>query len=144
MGERLMLERRPVADLYRIVDGEVRLIAGRRHSDGALAFPLPDGAEAAHHDPVLLPSNGTLWSWTVQRFAPKQPYDGPTGEDYQPYAVAYVQLGDMLIVEGRIAQTPPPPLTIGQPMQVVRVAYTQDAQGQPVETYAFTPMEHVA
>lgn len=135
---------RPVADLYRIVDGEVRLIAGCRKSDGVLAFPFPEGSEAAGHDPVLLPATGTLWSWTVQRFAPKQPYDGPSGEDYQPYAVAYVQLGDMLIVEGRIAQTPPPPLTIGQPMQVVRVAYTQDAQGQPVETYAFNPLEHAA
>lgn len=139
-----MQEPRPVADLYRIVDGEVRLIAGRRHSDGALAFPLPEGAEAAHHDTVLLPATGTLWSWTVQRFAPKQPYDGPSGDDYRPYAVVYVQLGDMLIVEGRIAQTPPPPLTIGQPMRVVIVAYTRDAQGQPVETYAFTPMERAA
>lgn len=135
------MEARPVADLYQIVAGEVRLRAGRRRDDGALVFPCPTGAAAPDHEPVLLPATGTLWSWTVQRFAPKAPYDGPSGDDYQPYGVAYVQLGDALIVEGRIAATPPPPLTIGQAMQVVRVIYTRDAHGQPIETYAFAPLE---
>ncbi len=131
----------PIADLYRCIAGEVRLVAGRRQEDGVLVFPMPEGSEEAKHDLVLLPATGTLWSWTVQRFAPKLPYDGSTGDDFRPYAVAYVQLGDNLIIEGRVTPSPPPPLTIGRPMRVVRESYATDAQGQPIETYAFTPME---
>lgn len=137
----MLMDAVPVAELYRMVDDEVRLIAGRRHADGLLIFPLPTGTEAAHCEPVLLPATGTLWSWTIQHFAPKAPYDGPSGADHRPYGVVYVQLGDMLIVEGRIAESPPPPLTIGQPMRVVRTVYTQDAEGRPQETYAFAPVE---
>lgn len=136
-----MMEPRPVADLYSVVEGEVRLKAGRRHGDGTLVFPLPEGPDARDHDLVLLPATGKLWSWTVQRFAPKHPYDGPSDDTYQPFGVAYVQLGEELIVEGRIAQVPPPQLAIGQAMQVVRTVYTRDAQGRPVETYAFAPLE---
>lgn len=131
----------PVADgLYDIVDGEVRLIAGRPQDGGPLAFPFPQGSEAARYEPVLLPATGTLWSWTVQRFAPKAPYDGPSEADFTPYGVAYVQLGDMLIVEGRMIDADLGTLRIGQPMRVVTEAYASDAGGAPIETYAFAPI----
>ncbi len=132
----------PVADdLYRLVDGAVRLIAARPQDGGPLAFPFPQGSEADRYERILLPATGTLWSWTVQRFAPKAPYDGPADADFTPYGVAYVQLGDMLIVEGRVTGADLGALRIGQPMRVVTEAYARGAAGSPIETYAFAPIE---
>lgn len=131
----------PVAELYRVIDAEIRLLAGACRDTGRLVFPFPHGPEAAAHDLVLLPAAGPLWSWTMQRFAPKSPYDGPVGEAFQPYAVAYVQLGDKLIVEGRVTLGAHLPLQIGQPMRVVREVYAHTPDGQSVETYAFAPAE---
>ncbi|MGH1502753.1 MAG: Zn-ribbon domain-containing OB-fold protein [Acidimicrobiales bacterium] len=50
--------------------------------------------------PSQLPSEGTLWSWTVQRLQPKPPFvcEG----EFEPYGVGYVDLGGIK-VEGRLA-----------------------------------------
>jgi uncharacterized OB-fold protein len=48
---------------------------------------------------VPLARTGTLWTYTVQGFRPKSPYDGP--EEFSPYAVGYVDLGEVL-VESRL------------------------------------------
>jgi uncharacterized protein len=56
------------------------------------------GSEAV--DPVVLPAAGTIWTWTVQRFAPKPPFRTPTS--FAPFAVAYVDLGTVR-VEARLA-----------------------------------------
>ncbi|HTJ70421.1 MAG TPA: OB-fold domain-containing protein [Actinospica sp.] len=41
---------------------------------------------------VVLTGEGTLWSWTVQRFAPKSPpYVAPPG-GFVPFALGYVEL----------------------------------------------------
>jgi uncharacterized OB-fold protein len=42
--------------------------------------------------PSPLPAEGELWTWTVQRFAPKSPpYEAPPG-GFRPFAVGYVEL----------------------------------------------------
>jgi uncharacterized OB-fold protein len=42
--------------------------------------------------PVVLSGTGTLWTWTVQRFAPKSPpYAVPEG-GFAPFPVGYVEL----------------------------------------------------
>lgn len=45
---------------------------------------------------IDLPTSGRVWTWTVQRFAPKAPYVPPAG-GFVPYAVGYVDLGDVLV-----------------------------------------------
>ncbi|MEW2626132.1 OB-fold domain-containing protein [Streptomyces sp. NPDC048106] len=41
---------------------------------------------------AALDGAGTLWTWTVQRYAPKSPpYEPPPG-GFQPFAVGYVEL----------------------------------------------------
>ena len=51
--------------------------------------------------PVTLPRTGTVWTWTVQRFAPKAPFRAP--KVFTPFALAYVDLGTVR-VEARLAR----------------------------------------
>jgi len=41
---------------------------------------------------VTLPAEGTLWTWTVQRFAPKSPPYVPSADGFRPFALGYVEL----------------------------------------------------
>jgi uncharacterized OB-fold protein len=87
--------------------------------------------------PHALPDSGTVWTWTVQGFAPKPPYV-PPADGFQPFPVGYVDLGDVLVeahLQGDAAT-----LRIGQPVRLVlQTAWESD--GAPVVTYAFTPEE---
>ena len=78
---------------------------------------------------IDLPTSGRIWTWTVQRFAPKAPYvPPPTG--FVPYAVGYVDLGDVL-VESLLAYGAREP-AIGDEVSLVR---SPTADGR--FTYAF-------
>jgi uncharacterized OB-fold protein len=125
-----MTPSKPVAEGLWTDEAEPRLIAGRRLSDGELVFPMPSGAAGKGFEPVALPRHGTLWSWTSQSFRPKSPpYGGP--EAFEPYAVGYVQLGDALIVEGRLTRLEN--LEIGMDMELRLIPFGD------VVTYAFAP-----
>ena len=41
---------------------------------------------------VTLPAEGVLWTWTVQRFAPKSPPYVPPVDGFRPFALGYVEL----------------------------------------------------
>ena len=101
-----------------------------------MVFPMPPGQAAEDYDTVPLPRTGTLWSWTIQAFLPKSPpYAGTESpETFRPYAVGYVQLGDMLIVEGRLTRTED--LEIGMQMELDIVPF-----GDGLLTYVFKPGE---
>ena len=131
----------PVADgvFIESADGP-RLIAGRRKVDGEMRFPLPKGPEAALFDRVELAREGTLWSFTVQRFRPKTPpYIGDDDEKtFKPYAVGYVEFPGQVIAEGRILVDDFSALRIGQPMRVDIEQFPTSTRGA-VATYAFRP-----
>lgn len=79
-------------------DEPVRLVGGRHRESGRIVFPCPADAR---YEPVPLGRKGRLWSYTVQRFRPKSPpYKGP--QDFEPWAVAYVELPGEVIVEARL------------------------------------------
>ncbi|WP_200826615.1 Zn-ribbon domain-containing OB-fold protein [Mycolicibacterium porcinum] len=88
-----------------------------------------------------LPSHGTLWSYTIQRFAPKAPFDGAGQTEFRPYGVGYVAFADSVIVEGRLTEHEPERLRIGQSMKVVVAPYTTTDDGSELVTYAFAPNE---
>ena len=114
-------------------DGEPVLLGGRDRDTGRITFPAP--ADEERFEIVPLPRIGRLWSWTVQRFRPKSPpYGGP--ETFEPYAVGYVQLGDTIIVEGRLTDIPFDVLSIDLPMRVVTESFVL-ATGERRMTYAF-------
>ena len=130
---------KPLAEgLYREVDGVPHLLGGRRKSDGKYAFPLPQGAQGELYEPAELASEGTLWSYTVQRFRPKTPYAGP-GDDknFQPYAVGYVELPGQIIVESHIRTDDFSSLKIGMPVRFTLIPFRQDPDGTQVMIYGF-------
>jgi uncharacterized OB-fold protein len=130
----------PIADgLFEVMDGRPRLIGGRRKSDGRMVFPLPTGPEAANFDAVRLSPEGTLWSFTVQRFRPKSPpYAGADDDSgFRPYALGYVELPGEVIVESRLETEDFAALKVGQPMRLKLVPFRR--AGGDVLTYAFEP-----
>jgi len=87
--------------------------------------------------PRELGRTGTLWSFTVQGFRPKDPYLGPA--EFRPYGVGYVELPDGVIVESVLTEDDPDALTIGMPMELVVVPFTTDNPGRALVTFAFRP-----
>ena len=89
-----------------------RLIGGRDRETGRIVFPCPKGNQ---YEAVPLASEGTLWSYTVQRFRPKTPpYAGP--EAFEPWIVAYVELPGEVIVEARLVDVAFEDVRIGMPV----------------------------
>ena len=69
---------------------------------GTVAFPAARGCQRCglrSTEAVELSSRGTVWGFTVQRFAPKSPpYVVPPG-GFVPFAVGYVELPEGVKVE---------------------------------------------
>ena len=90
--------------------------------------------------PADLGSEGRLWSWTVQSFCPKPPYNGVDDEsNFEPYGVGYVEMASGLKVESRLTLSDPDQLQIGMPMELTLEPYRQVPPDKPVFTFAFRP-----
>lgn len=67
----------------------------------AVACPNPD-CGVTELDPVELSRHGTVWSYTVNHYAPPEPY--VCSEPFEPYAVAAVELErEKMVVLGQVA-----------------------------------------
>jgi uncharacterized OB-fold protein len=79
-----------------------RSLRGSRCLDcGTVAFPPARGCQRCGHptESLELSDRGTVWGFTVQRFAPKSPpYVAPEG-GFVPFAVGYVELPEGVKVE---------------------------------------------
>ena len=98
-----------VADgIFTIEDGQPKLLGSRCTNCGNHMFPRQSGCPKCMFDQqedVELATTGTLWTWTVQAFPPKSPpYLGPTGDDFVPYGVGYIELPGQLRVEARLIE----------------------------------------
>ncbi len=135
----------PIADgLFSWPADEPRLIGGRCRSCQSVSFPRPPSCARCTSEEVdehLLSPTGTLWSWTVQRFPPKEPYIG--AEPFAPYGVGYVELAGEVIVESRLTTAEPRDLEIGQPMALAIVPFVIREDGTEVVTFAFRPAPEV-
>lgn len=128
-----------------LISGEgssARLLGGKSHGDGEIVFPMPTGPEAERYASIELATEGKLWSFTIQRFRPKWPFDGE-GDDanFKPYAVGYVELPGQIIVEARLDTDDFGSLQIGMPMRFTLLPYRRDPDGSEVMTYAFRPVK---
>lgn len=132
-------------DVFTWPDDEPRLIGGRCNECAAVTFPVQSSCPRCgtpEMDRCLLPTRGTLWTWTTQEFLPKEPYaSGETVETFRPYGVGLVQLGDEVRVEARLTTADPGALRIGMEMELVIVPFRRDADGTEILLYAFAPVD---
>jgi uncharacterized OB-fold protein len=121
--------------------GELRLIGGRCRHCGRAAFPHRDRCPSCAHEgvePVPLPSEGTLWSYTIQGFRPPSPpFNGAEAAEFEPFGVGYVELPGWLRVETRLLGDPGE-LRIGMPLRLVPL----EIEGE--QLFAFAPVDDEA
>lgn len=131
----------------RTIDPDVAVLEGDRphllgstcRTCGAVTFPAQSSCpRCTGGDTTVgpLPRHGTLWSFTVQGFPPKEPYVEAEGP-FRPFGVGYVDLGDVL-VEARLTGDPAA-LAIGRPMELVTETLIDATGGGELLTYAFAP-----
>ena len=89
--------------LLTAIDGKPHLVGGRCGQCATDTFPRQASCPRCGSEVIAsveLSSRGSVWTWTVQRFAPKPPFRQPS--KYEPFALAYVDLGTVR-VESRLA-----------------------------------------
>jgi len=120
------------------------LLGGRCASCGEICFPAQRSCAKCCGTSVAaweIGDRGTLWSWTIQGFLPKSPYDsGETESTFRPYGVGYVQMPSGLKVESRLTVSDPRRLQIGAPMALILQPYRTKPDGHQVFTFAFEPI----
>lgn len=126
---------------------EPQLRATRCDSCGFVTFPVQDGCPRCGSNavgPTVLSRSGTLWTWTRQRFQPKNPpYIGrEPADEFQPYGVGFIELPEGRI-EARLVGDAQQELRIGMPMELTVVPFATDEDGTEVLTYAFRPVEEL-
>lgn len=121
-----------------------RLLGSRCARCQRVEFPQRSSCPACGSDEVAretLPTSGTLWTWTVQRFLPKAPYlSDETLETFRPYGVGYVELPGAVRVEARLTECDPAGLQIGMPMELVIYPHATDSEGVQLMNFAFRPV----
>ncbi|MDT5139019.1 MAG: uncharacterized protein QOD58_3281 [Mycobacterium sp.] len=129
------------------VDGERAVLLGsRRRSTGVVKFPAerPELFDAspetqADIEPLELSTEGTLYTFTTQEFAPPLPYKGHRDpKKFRPYIVGFVALEDGLLVESLIIDAAAGDLQIGQRM-VSATTTLETETGESLLTFAFRP-----
>ena len=137
------MARVPVAEGIFTLD-DPQLIGSRCRDCAITTFPAQDSCPrcaSTAMEQTLLARRGRLWAWTTQDFQPPSPpYTGPTGEDYTPFAVGYVELPDEVKVESRLTESDPEVLEQGMEMELVVVPFRTDDDGNEVVTFAFRPV----
>ncbi|WP_427165414.1 Zn-ribbon domain-containing OB-fold protein [Streptomyces sp. C1-1] len=68
-------------------------------------------------EPVVLSAVGTLWTWTVQRYAPKSPPYIPPAAGFTPFTVGYVELPEGVRVLA-VLDIRPEKAEIGMPLTI--------------------------
>jgi uncharacterized protein len=139
-----MTQRVVAEGLFEWPSDEPRLLASRCNSCSFVTFPAQDACSSCGGDdvsPTTLSRTGSLWTWTRQRFQPKNPpYIGrETASDFVPYGVGYIELPEGR-VEARIAGEADQELRIGMTMELTVMPFATDEDGTEVLTYAFRPV----
>jgi uncharacterized protein len=130
---------RPIAEGLFTNETPPRLIGGRNRATGRIVFPCPPSKD---YEPYPLKREGTLWSYTIQRYRPKSPpYAGP--DAFKPWPVAYVTLEGETIVEARLTDVAFDAITIGMKLMMTPVALDPGTPDSPYVP-AFAPVRVAA
>lgn len=118
-----------------------QLLGSRCQQCGEAAFPAqPDCRHcgSTETEEVALGDRGTLWTWTIQSFMPKSPYNsGETEETFVPYGVGYVEMPGGVRVEARLKDNHAEQLRIGMPMALRIEPFRTDDEGNEIMTFVF-------
>jgi uncharacterized OB-fold protein len=130
-----------VAGLFEPGEGGVRLIGSRCAGCDTLYFPVAVSCRnPACHDkrlaPAHLPDRGTLLSYTVQHYQPPPLF---RIDDWAPYAIGLVALGEGVEVMGMLTGFALDRIAIGMPVRLTTETLFTDAERGPVATYKFAP-----
>ncbi len=120
-----------------------QLIGTQCSECGIVTFPSQQSCPRCASEAMgekLLARRGRLWAWTTQEFPPPSPpYAGPTGKDFVPFGVGFVELPGEVKVESRLTTADPAELESGMEMELVIVPFGTDEGGNEVMTFAFAP-----
>lgn len=135
----------PVAEgLFTWPSDEPQLVGSRCVACGIVTFPAQASCPrcaSTEMEARLLPRRGRLWAWTTQDFPPPAPpYEGPTGAEFVPFGIGYVELDGEVRVEARLTEADPQRLAKGMEMELVVVPFRTDADGNEVVSFAFRPV----
>ena len=132
----------PIADDLFLLHGDKAALLGSFCADcDEHFFPRQESCTkcpSQEMQDVELGDRGTLWSWTIQCFPPKPPYraDKPA-EEFQPFAVGYVELACGLKVEAKLLKDDTREFSIGERMQLAVVPFFLDDADREVLSFAF-------
>lgn len=123
--------------------GVPHLVGARCPSCGTYVFPPREnncpnpGCASDELESVALSRQGTLWSYTENRYQPPAPY--PQSEHFEPFAVAAVQLADEgIIVLGKVVEgTLAADLKVGMNMELTTMPLYVDDDGVERSVYAW-------
>lgn len=137
-----MAEQRPIREgLFTWPAQRPQLLGSRCRDCGELAFPSqPDCRNCCGRDTeiVELGDRGTLWTWTIQSFMPKEPYlSSETAETFRPYGVGYIEMPGGIRIESRIRENQPEALDIGMEMALFVEPFRQDDDGSEIMAFGF-------
>ena len=129
-------------DLIGGTEDEPKLIGSECRRCGTVTFPRQSScAKCTSEDvhPRELATRGTLWTWTIQCFAPKAPPYLEAGvAEFEPYGVGYIELTGEVRVEARLTESDPERLQIGMPMELTLIRVPGASEKL---TFAFRPLE---
>ncbi len=121
------------------------LVGSRCEDCGEVYFPNTQNCTrclSSRIAPFELGGEGILWSWTIQDFLPKTPYNsGETEADFKPYGVGYVQMPSGVKVESRLSVADPEALQIGMPLRLEILPYGKSPAGEVLTSFAFSPLK---
>ncbi|QDQ90492.1 DNA-binding protein [Rhodococcus sp. WB9] len=92
---------------------------------GAVAFPATrvcSRCAGTSMAPFTVSARGTVWAYTVQRFAPKSPPYVPPPDGFSPFAVGYVELPEGIRIEAVLDCRDFAELDDGAPVTLVATA----------------------
>ena len=103
--------------------------------------PVP-GVTDSTLEPVALSRQGTVWSWSVNHYAPPEPYVAP--DPFVPYTVVAVELAEeQMVVLGQLADgSSPDDLRIGMPVELVLgTLFVEPDSGDEVVVWKWRPVD---
>ncbi len=121
-----------------------QLIGSRCDDCGATTFPVETRCPRCGRSTMselLLPTRGTLVSWTTQGYPPVVPYAGDeTGARFEPFGVGLVQLDDIVRVEAKLTTCDPAELEFDMEVELRIIPFYEDDEGTEIMTFAFAPV----